>query len=118
MSGSDPSVGRPGSGGGTGPGGGGQVSNCPGPEFETSVGSPVPDVVDALTIGELLDLIPIDGDGVRGVLFRTLEGEDVGALVTDILRLRSCMAEGWAYEAEVVQKAGGSVIVEVRPADA
>ncbi len=120
MSGSDPSVGRPVSGGVAGAsfGGDGPGDGCPGTAFETAVGSPYPDAVDGLLPGELLDVVPVDDDGVRGVLFRTLEGADVGALVTNILRLRSCMAAGWRYEAIVVQKAGGSVIVEVKPAQA
>jgi hypothetical protein len=116
MSGSDPSVRRPGSGGGGG--GGGPANGCPGPDFETAVGSPFPDAVANLSVGEVLDVESIDDGAVRGVMFRTIEGEHVGALATDILRLRSCMAEGWNYEAVVLRKAGGSVIVEIRSADA
>ncbi len=131
MSGSDPSVGRPsgqaggslggpggtgGPGGAAGGGGGGAANDpCPGPEFQSAVGSPFPDVVDELEVGEVLDLAAVDADGVRGVVLRTLEGDNVGALTTDILRIRSCMAQNYEYEAEVVQKIGGSVIVTIRP---
>lgn len=113
MSGSDPSTRNgPGLGPGPGPDGG---FECPGRPFETVLGTPDPDVVADLSIGELLDVVAVE-DPARGVAAFTLTGERVGAVTRDILRLRHCMEdEGSQYEAEVLQMMGGSVSVEVRP---
>lgn len=120
MSGSDPSVRRTqscGSGGSVGGGTDGDDANaCPGRPFDTVLGSPFPDVVATLDEGELLDLAAIE-EPIRGVMARTLAGEDVGAITRDIRFLRNCMSQGYGYEAEVLRIAGGSVTVRVRGKD-
>lgn len=107
MSGSDPSV-RRGGQGGVGEG------DCPGQEFQTVLGSPNPDVVPELTVGQLLEVASVD-EPARGVVLRTLEGDLVGHLVRDIVRIRRCVSHGHSYEADVVRVAGGSVTVLIRP---
>ncbi len=109
MSGSDPSVRR------TGLGCGGTDDDFPGSAFETVLASPNPTTVADLEVDELLDVVAVE-EPARGVVAQTLDGQYVGAIVRDILRLRRCIAEGATYEADVVRIAGGSVTVIVRPA--
>lgn len=115
MSGSDPSVSRVRASrlGGSEDGG---HDKCPGRAFESVLGSPIPEVVATLDENDLLDIRAVD-DPVRGVVAETLDGKLVGAVTRDILHLRSCMAEGWAYEAEVLRVLGGSVSVLIRASD-
>ncbi|MBN9239934.1 MAG: hypothetical protein J0J03_09685 [Leifsonia sp.] len=108
MSGSDPSVTRPSSS--LGGAGGGEDDACP-QQFQTVLGSPTPDIVAELTLGELLDVVAIDTP--RAVIATLLSGETVGAITRDIARLRRCLADGVEYEAVVVDIAGGSVTVDV-----
>lgn len=108
MSGSDPSVRRNDGGGSI------DEDDCPGRPFETVLASPDPDVVAQLDIDQLLDIVSVD-EPARGVIARTLEGDYVGAIVRDIVRLRRCIADGSTYEADVLRIAGGSVTVLVRP---
>lgn len=109
MSGSDPSIRRNDGGGGSG-----DDDDCPGRPFETVLASPNPDVVAQLDIDQLLDIVSVE-EPVRGVIAQTLDGDFVGAIVRDIVRLRRCIAAGNTYEADVVRIAGGSVTILVRP---
>lgn len=109
MSGSDPSVTRPGTTLGVG-GGGVDDDSCP-RQFQTVLGSPVPEYVDELSAGELLDVIAIEAP--RAVVVTLLTGEIVGAITRDIARLRRCIADGVQYEAVVMEIAGGSVTVDI-----
>ncbi len=104
MSGSDPSVRTGGNPGGP--------DGCP-EDFETVLASPDPAVVADLTAAELLDIVPIDTP-IRGVVAQRLTGEYVGAVTRDIARLRRCIENGEAYEAEVRRVVGGSVSIIVR----
>jgi hypothetical protein len=108
MSGSDPSVRRNDGGGSI------EDEDCPGQPFETVLASPNPDVVSQLDIDQLLDIVSVE-EPARGVIAQTLDGDYVGAIVRDIVRLRRCIAAGNTYEADVVRIAGGSVTVLVRP---
>ena len=107
MSGSDSSITR--SPGGTG---GGQ-GDC-NIRFETTLASPDPDVVDELEIGEIVDILSVETP-IRGIVARTIDGRDIGAITRDILLLRRCIEDGTTYEAEIVRINGGSVTVAVRP---
>lgn len=105
MSGSDASTRTTG-------GTGGGHDACP-IQFETILGSPDPDVIDDLEVGDLLDVRSID-EPVRGVIFVTLDGSRAGALTREIATMRRCLSEGVPYEAEVLRVLGGSVNVLVR----
>lgn len=107
MSGSDSSVTR--SPGGTG---GGQ-GDC-NIQFETTLASPDPDVVEDLEVGEIVDIVSVETP-IRGIVARVIDGLDIGAITRDILLLRRCIEEGTTYEAEIVRINGGSVTVAVRP---
>lgn len=115
MSGSDPSISRARSTDSvaSGTGGGSQAEECPGRDFETVLASPDPDAVAAIRKGDLLDIVSVD-EPVRGVVARTMSGDTAGAVTRDILRLRSCMADGWMFEAEVREVLGGSVTIVIR----
>lgn len=115
MSGTDPSVRRPG-GASLGDISSGDLSA--GSDFcdlifDTVLASPVPEVVGDLSTGQVLDLVKIDSP-IRGVVALTLAGDLVGAVTRDILRLRACIEGGNEYEAEVVSIAGGAVQIAVR----
>lgn len=106
MSGSDPTV-RVANGGGTG-----GANKCV-LRFTTVLASPDPEVVANVTEGQLLDIVRVD-QPIRGIVAKTLFGDQVGAVTREILTLRACIEDGHLYEAEVIQAAGGSVTIEVR----
>ena len=106
MSGSDSSVTH------TGGAGGGGSGDC-NIQFETTLASPNPEVVDTLEVGGILDIVSIESP-IRGVIARVIGGDDVGAITRDILLLRRCIEEGNAYEADIRRIDGGSVTVFVR----
>ncbi|MDT0263416.1 hypothetical protein [Jatrophihabitans lederbergiae] len=93
-------------------GGGGSDNDCPGQPFETVLGSPDPDVVATLSIGDQLTLAAVE-EPARGVFARTQDGRNVGAVVRNIVALRGCLAAGFSYSAIVQRIEGGSVTIWV-----
>ena len=102
-----------GSGGAGGAGGGGGDDPCAIVQT-ASLNSPNPAVVPHLTIGDMLDL-HLGGTPPRNVLeARTAAGRVAGSLThVGHLSLIRCMQAGHAYRAEVTQRLGGTVVVQI-----
>lgn len=109
MSGSDPSVRRVREGAGSS-----ADDDCPGRPFETILASPMPDAVEAIAVDDILDVVAVD-QPARGVMVRMVDGTDVGAVLSNIVRLRRCIRAGHVYEADVLRIDGGAVTVLIRP---
>lgn len=99
-------------GGGGGAGGGGDdpcaiVQTAP-------VNSPNPAAVAGLSVGDRLDVV-LTGTAPRHILrVQTLAGVAVGSLThRGHLALINCILAGNTYQAEVIQKTGGAVVVRV-----
>lgn len=100
-------------GGGGGGGGGGDVDPCAIVQ-DAPLNSPAPAVVAGLTVGSMLDVVASGAAPRRVLEVRTSAGTLAGSLthVGHLLILR-CIDAGNAYQAEVIQKSGGSVVVRI-----
>lgn len=81
---------------------------------DAPINSPNPSVVSGLSVGDVLD-IALTGAAPRQILeVRTPAGMVAGSLThrghLDIVR---CIGSGNVYQAEVVQKSGGAVVVRI-----
>ena len=111
MSGNPPSSTRGAStGGASGSYGGGGVDSCV-LRFNTVLASPVPAEVAALSIGDVL--VVLLQDAPPAVTACQPDGTIVGGITQEVLRLRSCIQQGYTYEAAVLSISGGAVQVEV-----
>ena len=106
------STGAPKSGGGGAAGGGGDdpcaiVQTAP-------VNSPNSAAIAGLSVGDRLDVV-LTGTAPRHILrVQSLAGVAVGSLThRGHLALINCILAGNAYQAEVIQKTGGAVVVRV-----
>ncbi len=82
-------------------------------KFTTQLASPQPQVVIALTVGQVLQvrIVPIQA---AQVLVAQAFGVTVGSLVgSNATRLRECILAGHEYTARVVKINGGQVTVDV-----
>ena len=104
MSGSDPTAGS---------GGGGSTGGACPDDLHVVLGSPVPEVLEVISVGDLLDVVSVESP-IRGVGAFTLGGDFVGAITKEIVALRECLARGVLYEAEVIEINGGAVSTTVR----
>ena len=108
-SGYDPPTPRPGDGALPGD------DPCARLSFSAYISSPDPDVVPDLEVGDILDVVLTDNDGVPLVELRTDDASVAGTLTTNLGRLLPCI-ERRAYVAEVTSIDGGAVQVDVRAA--
>jgi hypothetical protein len=117
MSGNPPSSGSSGGsaggasgtyGGGGGAGGG--TDSCV-LRFNTVLASPVPTEVASLSDGDIL-VVRLQ-DAPPAVTVCHADGTIVGGITQEVLRLRSCIQKGYAYEAVVLSVTGGAVQVQV-----
>jgi hypothetical protein len=67
--------------------------------------------VASLSIGDVL--VVLLQDAPPAVTASRPDGTIVGGITQDVLRLRSCIQQGYGYEAEVLSISGGAVEVQV-----
>lgn len=95
-------------------GGGGDVLDCDGLEFSTTLESPDPDGVASLGPGDLLKVTLIEQGGVTIIGVVQSGGTVVGSVVSDqASELRACLLRNYSYDAEVVSVLGGVVRVRI-----
>lgn len=84
---------------------------------DAPINSPNPMVVPGLAIGDVLNVV-VAGTPQRTVLeVRTSTGLTAGSLTQrGHLEIVRCIGEGNIYQAEVIQKSGGAVIVRIERA--
>jgi hypothetical protein len=82
--------------------------------FKTVLASPVPSVVASLSAGDVL--VVLLQDAPPAVTACHPDGTIVGGITQDVLRLRSCIQQGYAYEAVVLSISGGAIQVQVSTA--
>lgn len=107
---------------GGGGGGGGYGASDPGTDcqrlrFETTVASPQPAAVAALSVNDELDVVlrPGSGNVPPVVEIRRRDGTVVGGLIDRVTEVLRCLQEGVSFVAEVLSISGGAVRVEIRP---
>ena len=101
--------------GGDGGAGGGSDGDDPCAIVQTApINSPNPAAVTGLSVGDSLDVV-LTGTAPRHVLkVQTSAGVAVGSLThRGHLALINCILAGNSYQAEVIQKTGGAVVVRV-----
>ncbi len=103
----------------SGPGGGGptpspgEMPDCAKVNHKTSLASPDPDVVQGLSVGDILDMQLQDSDGPILVLDKG--GQVAGSIVSNLTaRLIHCMNDGFEYVAIVQKVDGGRCDVQIR----
>lgn len=107
-----------GSGGGGGPGFPEESEPVPCAEltFEVTLSDPIPDAVEGLADGDVLQ-IELRREPRLRIAVIDDEGVIAGVIATQQFdRLLQCLQEGFDYEAEVLSVDGGAVRVRVRPA--
>lgn len=100
---------------GGGGAGGGAEGDDPCAIVQTApINSPNPATVAGLSVGDRLDVV-LTGTAPHHVLrVQTLAGATVGSLThRGHLALINCILAGNSYQAEVIQKTGGAVVVRV-----
>lgn len=110
-----PSGGSTAGGGGVGGGGGIGGSGAGGSscdiEFDTVLGSPEPDEVSALRVGDVLSVALVDQP--PSVIVTNAAGARVGGILQAASELRACMQGGYRYGARVLSINGGAVRVRI-----
>ena len=87
---------------------------CRSLDFLTALASPDPDGVDALREGDVLDVDLIVERGVTVIGVRPHDGAVVGTVVFEqAAQLRSCLQQGFEYQARVISIEGGIVRVQI-----
>tara|TARA_R110002094_G_scaffold97249_3_gene98233 strand:- start:564 stop:899 length:336 start_codon:yes stop_codon:yes gene_type:complete len=108
MSGSDSGV-----GGGIGSGPfGGRSAACNTLAIETMLSSPKPDVIEQLSVGDRLEIELLQLGGIEKVV-ACLDGQHAGGLVQQADRVKSCIEQGFSFQAEVRDINGARVTVFV-----
>lgn len=88
--------------------------DCRSLDFPTTLASPDPDGVDALKAGDVLEVDLIEERGVTVIGVRPHDGTVVGTVVFDqAAQLRSCLQEGFQFQARVISVEGGIVRVQI-----
>lgn len=103
-----------GAGGGSWGGGGTGGDQCMF-TFEAVLGSPDPAQVAALNVGDVLPVVLLDSP--PRVVVCHPSGAVVGGITQFAAQLRSCIQQGYSYEAELLAVRGGAIGVNVRPVD-
>lgn len=105
---------------GFGSGGGGGSSSDTGDctiQFKARIHGPVPGLADNLNVGEMLNVVQIEGPPVQLGLYNRFE-ERVGSLAgqRELIRILDCIEAGESYVAEVQSSSGPMIYVQVRNA--
>lgn len=101
-------------GAGGGGGGGGTGTDPCAIVQDAPINSPKPAVVNALSVGDILDVVLTGVQPHRVLEVRTLAGLAAGSLThRGHLALIACIDQGNSYSAEVIQRSGGSVVVRI-----
>lgn len=102
--------------GGSGYGGGFEpVDTCDSLFIETQLSSPKDDVIDAINIGDVLD-VTIQQAGATTIVVVLHQGQLAGGIAApQVQRLRECISQGTMYDATVISKSGGQVRVRIKP---
>lgn len=79
--------------------------------FETRIASPDPNVIENLSLGDVLE-IRIH-EGAIAVVHHT---GIAGSIVQNVPQLIRCLQQGYEFEGEIKTIRGGMVDIEVRPA--
>jgi hypothetical protein len=108
MSGSDSS------GSSDGPWGGSSASGCESLRLDRFLEAPVPGAVDALHVGDVLDVVLREEQPLLVVAIDEA-GQEVGGILPTG-QLIECLRRGFRFEAEVKNLNGGAVQIEVRAA--
>lgn len=98
---------------GGGGGGGGEVDPCAIVQ-DAPLNSPRPAVIAGLALGNVLDVVAT-GAPPRRVLEVHAPGAGVAGTLTHVghLQILRCIDLGNVYQAEVISKAGGNVVVRI-----
>ncbi len=81
--------------------------------FRAQLTSPKPEVVSTLSVGDILEVV-VDSMNGQMVVKAVFEGQVAGGLAgPDVIRLRECIDQDHAYQAEVESVNGGQVRVSV-----
>jgi hypothetical protein len=108
MSGSDSS------GSSNGPWGGSSAGGCEDLRLDRFLEAPVPGAVDALSVGDVLDVILREEEPPLVVAVDET-GQEVGGILPTG-QLIECLRRGFRFEAQVKDLNGGAVRIEVRAA--
>jgi hypothetical protein len=104
-----------GSGGGGFSGGFDEADPCDALFIETQLSSPKEQVIEKITLGDVLSIMVQETAGIS-VVVALYQGEVAGGIAApQIQRLRECMAHGTLYDATVTGKNDGQVRVRIRP---
>jgi len=102
-----------GSGGGYGGGFDGDTPSCEDLDFETQLGSPKPEVVSKISVGDVLALRARQS-GTITLVEALYDGKVAGGIASPkIATLRECLAQGFIYGATVTARNGGQVTVRI-----
>jgi hypothetical protein len=101
-------------GGGGGFGSSDSGTDCQKLRFGATLQSPQPDAVEAIVIGEVLDVVLVGGAGTTPVIeVQRSDGTTVGALIDHVTELLRCLQDDFQFVAEVLEISGGAVRVSV-----
>ncbi|WP_414828938.1 hypothetical protein [Alteromonas sp. H39] len=101
-----------GSGGGFGSGGTGGSFDCSTLAFETHINSPLPAEIAKLSVGDILHIDLSNMNGIQ-VVRVTYQGNVVGGLVDQNIRMKQCLEQGFSFNAIVRSISGAAVKVFV-----
>ncbi len=101
-----------GSGGGFGSGGAGSRFDCSTLAFETHINSPIPAEIAKLSVGDILHIDLSNMNGIQ-VVRVTYQGNVVGGLVDQNIRIKQCLEQGFSFNAIVRSISGAAVKVFV-----
>ena len=104
-----------GTGAGNGGGGGGSSDDDCIIQFVARIHGPVPGLADLLRVGDVLDVVRIEGPPIQLGLFNK-SNQQVGALAgqRELTRVLNCIENGNSYVAEVQSSSGSMIAVSVR----
>ncbi|CAG0977580.1 hypothetical protein ANRL2_02157 [Anaerolineae bacterium] len=96
---------------GGGAGGGGETNACASLDFVTFLQSPKRGVVEKLSEGDRLTLVPTNGGPPLQVM--TNGGDIAGSIVSNVSLILGCIGKGYVYVADVVNIQSGAVELRV-----
>lgn len=102
--------------GGSGGGGNVEEMDCYKLSERVQLSSPVPSVIGSLKVGDVLDVeVQIHGETPLLVLLTTAKTIAGSVVPMNMVSFLTCIDKGVHYMAKVLEIAGGSVKVEIRP---
>lgn len=92
---------------------GGKAVACDAVGFETLLSSPKQEVLDTISVGDTLEIVTYNQNGIE-VVVAMAKGNVVGGIVENSEKLKNCIEKGFSYEADVREINGAKVKVFVR----